>query len=36
MDVSAYPGSEALEALGIRPRPASEFIAAHTGRGTAG
>ncbi|PRY48973.1 nucleoside-diphosphate-sugar epimerase [Geodermatophilus tzadiensis] len=28
MDVSSYPGPEALSAMGIRPRPASDLIAA--------
>jgi NADH dehydrogenase len=28
MDVSSFPGPDALLALGIRPRPASDLIAA--------
>ncbi len=36
MDVSAHPGLESLETVGVQPRSASAYIAAHADRSTAG
>ncbi len=36
MDVSAHPGLESMETVGVQPRSASAYIAAHADRSTAG